>query len=54
MHQSRFDLIAFSDKSQRAFMYTLSVQYHDDSYALEEVFQLRAIAGKLFSYFELG
>lgn len=54
LHQSRFDLVAFSDESERAFVYTLSVQYHDESYALEDVFQLRAIAGKLFSYFELG
>jgi hypothetical protein len=53
LHQSRFDLMAFSEKSQTAYLYTLSVQYYDGSYGLEEEFQLRAIAEKLFGYFEL-
>lgn len=53
LHQSIFNLVAFSEESQEAFLYTLSVQYHDESYALEESFQIRAIAKRLFGYFEL-
>ena len=54
LNQSRFDLVAFSPESRRAFVYTLSVQYADPSYALEKRFQLKNIARKLFSYFQLG
>ncbi len=53
LNQSRFDLIAFSPKSRRIFMYTLSVQYADRSYGLEKSFQLKSIAHKLFGYFQL-
>lgn len=53
LNQSRFDLVAFSPKSRRLFMYTLSVQYLDDTYALENSFQLKSIARRLFGYFEL-
>ena len=53
LNQSRFDLVAFSPASRRAFLYTLSVQYADPSYALEERFQMKSIARKLFGYFQL-
>ena len=53
LNQSRFDLVAYDPKSRRIFMYTLSVQYADKTYALENTFQLRSVALKLFGYFEL-
>jgi len=53
LNQSRYDLVAFLEESQLAFMYTLSIQYRDDSYALEDTLQLKSIAHRLFGYFEL-
>jgi hypothetical protein len=53
LNQSRYDLVAFLKESQQAFMYTLSIQYRDDSYALEDTLQLKSIAYRLFGYFEL-
>ncbi len=53
LHQSRYDLIAFSSQSRRAFVYTLSVQYLDGSYAFEDDYQLESVAGRLFSNFQL-
>lgn len=53
LNQSRFDLVAFSEDSGRAFIYTLSVQYAGPSFAPEKRFQLKSIASKLFGYFQL-
>ncbi len=48
LQQSRFDLVAFMPDRKRALLYTLSVQYSDETYALERKLQLRNLAEKMF------
>jgi hypothetical protein len=51
LNQSRFDLGTFSEKTGTAYMYTISIQYKDDTYEFEEYFKLKDFARKLYSYF---
>jgi hypothetical protein len=50
LNQSRFDIVAYSDKAQAGYIYTLSIQYSDKDYKFEEDNQLADFAKKLFSY----
>lgn len=49
LQQSRFDLVAFMPLQKRALLYTLSVQYVDDTYQLEEKLKLAELAEKMFT-----
>lgn len=51
LNQSRFDLGTYSEKTGNAYMYTISIQYSDDTYEFEEYFKLKDFARKLYSYF---
>jgi uracil-DNA glycosylase len=53
LNQSRFDLVVFSNKANRGFLVTVSVQYKDDSYLFEKTNHLEDFAKKLYSYFKL-
>jgi hypothetical protein len=51
LNQSRFDLGVFSDKYNIGYMYTISIQYSDDTYQFENFYHLKEFAVRLFSYF---
>jgi hypothetical protein len=53
LHQSRFDLVAFRPDTKRAILYTLSVQYSDETYTLERTLNLRQLAEKMFGFLAL-
>jgi hypothetical protein len=53
LHQSRFDLVMYSEKAKTAYLYTLSVQYSDEEYHFESKYKLKEMARTLFSHFEL-
>lgn len=48
LQQSRFDLVAYMPLRKRALLYTLSVQYVDDTYQLEEKLKLAELAERMF------
>ncbi|RPI17064.1 MAG: hypothetical protein EHM58_10540 [Ignavibacteriae bacterium] len=51
LNQSRFDLGVYSDKYKQGYMYTISIQYADDSYQFEKDYRLSEFAEKLYTYF---
>jgi hypothetical protein len=53
LNQSRFDLGVYSDKAKQGYMFTISIQYSDDSYKFESDYLLKDFARKLYSYFSL-
>ena len=53
LNQSRFELVVYSDKAQRGYIYTLSIQYSDNDYKFETDNKLSDFAKKLYSYFAL-
>jgi hypothetical protein len=54
LNQSRFDLGIYSEKSGNAYMYTISIQYSDDTYKFEKDYKLKDFARKVYSYFSLN
>jgi hypothetical protein len=54
LQQSRFDLVAFMPLHKRALLYTLSVQYVDDTYQLEQKLKLAELAEKMFAAVKLA
>lgn len=54
LEQSRFDLAVFSDKANQGYMFTISIQYADETYQFEKDFKLKEFARKFFSYFSLN
>jgi|SRR5262245_22266001 len=53
LHQSRFDLVAYSNKAKAGYLYTLSVQHVDGTYKVEGDLGIPAFAKALFSRFQL-
>ncbi len=53
LNQSRFDLVAYSEKAKTGYFYTLSVQYADHTYKVEADLNIPAFAKSLFSRFQL-
>ncbi|MCI0347998.1 MAG: hypothetical protein L0Z53_01105 [Acidobacteriales bacterium] len=53
LQQSRFDLVAYMPSHKRALFYTLSVQYVDDTYKLEQELKLAELAQKMFGALKL-
>jgi hypothetical protein len=53
LHQSRFDLVVYSDKAKAGYLYTLSVQHADSSYKVETDLSIPSYAKSLFSRFQL-
>ena len=53
LQQSRFDLVAYMPSHKRALLYTLSVQYVDDTYRLEQELKLAELALKMFGAVKL-
>jgi hypothetical protein len=49
LQQSRFDLVAFMPRHKQALLYTLSVQYVDETYQLEQKLKLAELAEKMFA-----
>lgn len=52
LNQSRYDLVTFSKKHKTAYMFTISVQYVDDTYSFETDNNLKDYAKKLYSTFK--
>ena len=52
LNQSRYDLVAYSKKHKTAYMFTVSIQYVDDTYAFESDNYLKDYAKKLYSTFK--
>ena len=52
LNQSRFDLVAYSEKYKTSYMYTISIQYSDPSYEAEKTLGLKDFARKVYSYFK--
>lgn len=52
LNQSRYDLVTYSQKHKTAYMFTVSIQYVDDSYSFETDNDLKGYAKKLFSTFK--
>ncbi len=53
LNQSRYDLVVYSEKAKSGYLYTISIQYADDTYAFETDNDLNNFARKLYSYFTL-
>jgi hypothetical protein len=53
LNQSRFDLIAYSDKAKLGYIYTVSIQYSDNDYKFETDNNLADFAKKVYSYFKI-
>ncbi|PQJ15771.1 hypothetical protein [Aureicoccus marinus] len=51
LNQSRFDLATYSKKHKTAYMFTVSIQYVDDTYDFETENDLKDYAKKLYSTF---
>lgn len=54
LEQSRFDLAVYSEKANQGYMFTISIQYADETYQFEKDFKLKEFARKFFSYFSLN
>lgn len=54
LNQSRFDLAVYSDKANQGYMFTISIQYADETYQFEQDFRLKDFARRFFSYFSLN
>lgn len=52
LNQSRYDLVTYSKKHKTAYMFTVSIQYVDDTYAFETDSELEKYAKKLYETFE--
>ncbi len=52
LNQSRYDLITYSEKHKTAYMFTVSIQYIDKTYAFEEENNLMDYAKKLYGKFK--
>ena len=53
LNQSRYDLILFSEKLNKAYSVMVSIQYSDPSYNFEKANLLNVFATKLFSHVDL-
>jgi hypothetical protein len=53
LRQSRFDLVAYSDKARTGYIYTLSVQHADETYKVEAELNIPALAKNLYRRFQL-
>ncbi|RIJ33550.1 hypothetical protein [Pontibacter oryzae] len=53
LNQSRFDLVVYSDKAKAGYIYTVSIQYADNSYKFEKENNLADFARRLYSYLKL-
>ena len=51
LHQSRFDLVVFS-KKKKAYLFTISIQYYDEKFEIEEKLKLKDFAISIFKTFE--
>lgn len=52
LNQSRYDLVTYSEKHETAYMFTVSIQYVDDTYDFETDNDLKDYAKKLYSTFK--
>lgn len=52
LNQSRFDLVTYSKKYKTAYMFTVSIQYVDNTYDFETKNNLKDYARKLYSTFK--
>ena len=52
LNQSRFDLVTYSKKHKTAYMFTVSIQYVDDTYDFETEHDLKNYVKKLYSTFK--
>ena len=52
LNQSRYDLVTYSKEHQTAYMFTVSIQYVDDTYAFETDRDLKEYVKKLYETFE--
>lgn len=52
LNQSRYDLVIYSKKHKTAYMFTVSIQYVDNTYAFETDSDLKEYAKKLYETFE--
>jgi hypothetical protein len=52
LNQSRYDLITYSQEHKTAYMFTVSIQYVDETYAFETENDLKEYAKKLYSTFK--
>jgi hypothetical protein len=53
LRQSRFDLVAYSDKAKIGYVYTLSVQHVDETYKIEAELNVPVLARNLYRRFQL-
>ena len=53
LNQSRYDLVVYSEKAKSGFLYTISIQYADETYKFEADNELANFAKKLYSYLDL-
>lgn len=51
LNQSRYDLTTYSKKYKTAYMFTVSIQYIDDTYSFEKDYDLAEYAKRLFETF---
>jgi hypothetical protein len=54
LQQSRFDLAIYSGKAKLGYMFTISIQYSDETYHFENDFRLKDFSKKFYSYFSLN
>ena len=52
LNQSRYDLVTYSKKHETAYMFTVSIQYIDDTYSFDTDNDLKGYSKKLFSTFK--
>ncbi len=48
LNQTRYDLILYSEKFKKAYSLMLSVQYHDPTYAFEQINALDVLAARFY------
>lgn len=53
LYQSRYDLVSYSEKTHKAYLYTVTLQYNDGTTTFERQYNLDAFSGNLFSRFLL-
>ncbi len=52
INQSRYDLITYSEKHKTAYMFTVSIQYIDNTYAFENDNDLEYFAKKIYETYK--
>jgi len=52
LNQFRYDLVTFSDEYDTAYMFTVSIQFSDDTYNFEEEYFLKEYAKQLYETFK--